>query len=202
MKTLIINGSPRKNGNTAALIRELKACLEGEIIEISAFYDRIAPCTDCRGCWKTARCVVRDGMDVIYGDDFDNVVIATPVYFGTMPGAMLSLLSRMQPWHVATHFLQAPLVQRPKKAAAIATAGGKGNVRLEAMHMGAFFRMLNARGYENHFALSANTDTFPANQDEAAREQVRHCPVAEFSGAAPGIYQPPDLRLPQIRRLL
>ena len=114
MKSLLLNGSPRPNGNTASLIRELKAHLEGEIIEISAFYDRIAPCIDCRGCWETAQCVVHDGMDVIYGDDFDNVVIATPVYFGTMPGAMLSLLSRMQPWHVATHFLTEPLEQRPK----------------------------------------------------------------------------------------
>ena len=173
MKTLLINGSPRPNGNTASLIRELKAHLEGEIIEISAFYSGIAPCIDCRGCWKTARCVVRDGMDVIYGDDFDNVVIASPVYFGTMPGAVLGLLSRMQPWHVATHFLKEPLVQRPKKAAAIVTAGGKGNVRLESMHMGAFFRMLNARGYEDHFALSANTDTLSADRDEAAKEQVR-----------------------------
>ena len=115
MKTLLLNGSPRPNGNTASLIRELKAHLEGEIIEISAFYSGIAPCIDCRGCWESAQCVVHDGMDVIYGDDFDNVVIATPVYFGTMPGSMLNLLSRMQPWHVATHFLKEPLVQRPKK---------------------------------------------------------------------------------------
>lgn len=173
MKTLLINGSPRPDGNTVALIRELKAHLEGEIIEISAFYDHIAPCIDCRGCWETAQCVVHDGMDVIYGDDFDNVVIASPVYFGTMPGAVLSLLSRMQPWHVATHFLKEPLKQRPKKAAALVTAGGKGNVKREAMHMGAFFRMLNARGYEDHFALSANTDTFPADRDEEALAQVR-----------------------------
>ena len=172
MKTLLINGSPRPNGNTAALIRELKARLEGEIVEISAFYDHIAPCLDCRGCWKTARCVVRDGMDVIYDDDFDNVVIASPVYYGTLPGSVLSLMSRMQPWHVATHFLKKPLVQRPKKAAAILTAGGKGNAEKAHMHLNAFFRMLNARGYEDHFALSANTDTFPAEQDETAKEQV------------------------------
>ena len=35
MKTLLINGSPRPNGNTVALIRELKAHLEGELVEIS-----------------------------------------------------------------------------------------------------------------------------------------------------------------------
>ena len=172
MKTLLINGSPRPNGNTAALIRELKAHLEGELIEISAFYDRIAPCTDCRGCWKTARCVVRDGMDAIYGDDFDNVVIASPVYYGTLPGSVLSLMSRMQPWHVATHFLNKPLPQRPKKAAAILTAGGKGNAEKAHMHLNAFFRMLNARGFREHTACSASTDTIPADRDEGAIDQV------------------------------
>ena len=193
MKTLLMNGSPRPDGNTVALIRELKTHLDGEIIEISAFYSGIAPCIDCRGCWETASCVVHDGMDIIYGDDFDNVVIASPVYFGTMPGAVLSLLSRMQPWHVATHFLKEPLVQRPKKAAAIVTAGGKGNVKREAMHMGAFFRMLNARGYEDHFALSVNTDTLSADRDEAAKAQVRA--IAQWLNAPE---PPPEFNNPNI----
>ena len=173
MKTLLINGSPREDGNTVALIRELKAHLDGEIIEISAFYSGIAPCVDCRGCWETAQCVVHDGMDVIYEDDFDNVVIASPVYYGTLPGSVLSLMSRLQPWHVATHFLKTPLVQRPKKAAAILTAGGKGNSGRAGMHMAAFFRMLNARGFDDHTACSPATDTIPAAQDEDAMTQVR-----------------------------
>ena len=79
MKTLIINGSPRPDGNTVSLIRELKKHLEGEVVEVSAFYSNIAPCVDCRGCWQTAKCVVDDGMQVIYEDDFDNVVVASPV---------------------------------------------------------------------------------------------------------------------------
>ena len=197
MKTLIINGSPRPNGNTASLIRELKAHLEGEIIEISAFYDHIAPCIDCRGCWETAQCVVHDGMDVIYGDDFDNVVIASPVYYGTLPGSVLSLMSRLQPWHVAPHFLKEPLVQRPKKAAAILTAGGKGNAQKAQMHLNAFFRMLNARGFREHTACSANTDTIPAHRDEEAKQQVLAIahwlnspePPPEFTGFSACGYQ-------------
>jgi len=172
MKTLIINGSPRLNGNTAVLLRELKAHLEGDIIEISAFYSGIAPCIDCRCCWETAQCVVHDEMDVIYEDDFDNVVIASAVYYGTLPGSVLSLMSRLQPWHVATHFLKKPLTQRPKKAAAILTAGGKGNAEKAHMHLNAFFRMLNARGFQDHMACSPDTDTIPADRDEAARQQV------------------------------
>ena len=172
-KTLIINGSPRVNGNTAALIAELRKHLQGEVIEISAFRSNIAPCIDCRSCWETAKCVVHDEMQILYDDDFDNVVIASPVYYATLPGSVLSVMSRLQPWHAATFFLKEPLRQRPKKSAAILTAGGKGNQANAQHHLSAFFRMLNARGYEDHFALSANTDTFPAEQDETAKEQVR-----------------------------
>lgn len=173
MKTLIINGSPRREGNTAALIRMLKEYLEGEVVEISAFYSDIAPCVDCRGCWETARCVVHDEMQVIYEDDFDNVVVASPVYYGTLPGSVLSLMSRLQPWHVATYFLKKPLVQRPKKSAAILTAGGKGNQERAFHHIGALCKQLNASGFREHFACSANTDTVPASEDARAMEQVR-----------------------------
>ncbi|MBP3443176.1 MAG: flavodoxin family protein, partial [Methanocorpusculaceae archaeon] len=86
-KTIIINGSPRVNGNTAFLIAELKKHLEGEVIEISAFRSGIAPCVDCRACWTTAKCVVEDDMQIIYDDDFDNIVIASPVYYSTLPGS-------------------------------------------------------------------------------------------------------------------
>ena len=173
MKTLIINGSPRPEGNTVTLIRELKKHLEGEVVEISAFYSNIAPCVDCRGCWKTAKCVVDDGMQVIYEDDFDNVVVASPVYYGTLPGSVLSLMTRLQPWHAATYFLEEPLVQRPKKAAVILTAGGKGNQERASHHLRALFRMLNAGGFEEHLVCSANTDTIPASDDPQALEQAR-----------------------------
>ena len=173
MKTLIINGSPRPDGNTVSLIRELKKHLKGEVVEVSAFYSNIAPCVDCRGCWKTAKCVVDDDMQVIYEDDFDNVVVASPVYYGTLPGSILSLMSRLQPWHAAAYFIQEPLVQRPKKAAVILTAGGKGNQERTFHHLRALFRMLNAGGFEEHLVCSPSTDTIPASDDAQAMEQVK-----------------------------
>ena len=172
-KTLIINGSPRPNGNTVALITELKKYLEGEVIELSTFRSNIAPCIDCRGCWETAKCVVKDEMQVIYDDDFDNVVIASPVYFGTMPGQVLNVMSRMQPWHAATFFIKKPLVQRRKKAAAILTAGGKHNEEKAYHHLHAFFKLLNAHDFEEHVVKSADTDTVPAAEDEKALAGVR-----------------------------
>ena len=172
-KTLIINGSPRVDGDCATLLRELKKNLHGDIVVVSAFRSNIAPCIDCRGCHKTARCVIRDEMDIIYDDDFDNVVLATPVYFMSLPGPVLSLMSRFQPQHAAEYFLKKPLKIRPKKAGLILTAGGKGNEAGADHHIFVMFKMLNGRGYEDHSAKSLNTDTIPAKDDEAALEDAR-----------------------------
>ena len=48
MKTLIFNGSPRKKGNTAALIEALSERLGGEIKIVRAYDGEIRPCIDCR----------------------------------------------------------------------------------------------------------------------------------------------------------
>lgn len=172
-KTLILNGSPRPKGNTAFLIEELKKHLEGDIIEISAFRSNIAPCIDCRGCWDTAECVVKDEMQVFYDDDFDNFVIASPVYFGTLPGPVLSVMSRMQPWHAAMFFLNKPMIQREKKSAAILTAGGNKNEAYAQKHLHPFFKMTNAKGYQDHIVYSPNTDTIPSWEDSNAIAQVQ-----------------------------
>lgn len=171
-KTLILNGSPRPNGNTAALIAELRRHLNGEVIELSAFRSNIAPCVDCRGCWTTAKCVVKDEMQIIYDDDFDNIVIASPVYYSTLPGSVLSVMSRLQPWHVAQFFLNDPLPLRPKKSAAILCAGGKGNQANAQHHLSAFFRMVGAEGFREHIVCSPNTDTIPAWEDAQAMAGV------------------------------
>ena len=167
-KTLIINGSPRVNGDTAALVAELRRYLHGEVAEISAFRSKITPCIDCRRCWSTAKCAVRDEMDIIYNDDFDNVVLASPVYFMTLPGQVLSLMSRFQPQHAATFFLNKPVVLRQKKAGLILTAGGKGNESGAGHHISVLFRMMNAHGHAEHTVKSVKTDTIPASADEAA----------------------------------
>ncbi len=93
MRTLIINGSPRRNGDTSTLVRELKKHLEGDLIEVWAYYDKISPCIDCRACWKQKGCVIKDGMAKIYNDDYDNVVIASPVHMSNLTSPLLGIAS-------------------------------------------------------------------------------------------------------------
>ena len=81
MLTLIFNGSPRRNGDTASLIAALRGELAGEVEEISAYRADISPCVDCRYCWKHGRCALRDDMQRVYEllARADNVVVASPV---------------------------------------------------------------------------------------------------------------------------
>jgi len=172
-RTLIVNASPRPHGDTAALLAELKAHLEGEVVEISAFRSKVSPCVDCRRCAATARCVIRDEMDVIYGDDFDAVILGTPIYYATVPGPMLSLMSRFQPQRAAKYNLGKPLDIKPKKAGLIMVGGSKLNDEKAERPCSIFFRMVNGQGWKDHKVKSLYTDITPAAQDEAALEGVR-----------------------------
>ncbi|MDR0818817.1 MAG: flavodoxin family protein, partial [Oscillospiraceae bacterium] len=81
MKTLIINGSPRANGDTAALIGELQKHLKDEIIVIQTYNVAVQPCTDCRYCWTNAACALQDEMQNIFKmiDEADNIILASPI---------------------------------------------------------------------------------------------------------------------------
>ena len=170
--TLIINCSPRVNGDSAALIAELRKHLHGDVIELSAFRSNIAPCVDCRLCQNNGVCAVKDDMDIIYGEEYDNVVLATPIYFSMLPGAALSLISRFQPLHAARR-LGLPFMSKIKKAGLILVAGGSGNEGGAERSIGLFFRMFNAIGYDEHRVVSLITDTLPAKDDKAALATTR-----------------------------
>ena len=128
MKTLIFNGSPRKNGDTAKLLEKLCATLEGEVRIVRAYDCDISPCVDCRYCWKHSGCAIKDGMEEIYGwiKDCDNIVIASPVYFSTLTGPLLSVLSRVQTLFCSRFFRGEPR-KGGKRGAVIVVGGGDGS---------------------------------------------------------------------------
>ena len=68
LKVLIINGSPRKNGNTSIALNELDKVFEEEGIETEVVQVgglEIRGCTGCASCKKTGRCVYDDIVNEI-----------------------------------------------------------------------------------------------------------------------------------------
>ena len=105
MKVIGICGSPRMNGNSAAM---LDAALNGareqgaEVQRINLFDLQYSGCKSCFACKKLGgesfgKCALRDDLtDVLrLVLDADAVIISTPLYFGETPGAVRNLFERL-----------------------------------------------------------------------------------------------------------
>ena len=103
MKALILCGSPRKNGNTAALLEPFVQELEqsGAEVETVWLYDlEIRPCVACRVCqqdWAVFGCALQDGVADIAARVLtaDLIVLATPIYSFYCTPPMKALLDRL-----------------------------------------------------------------------------------------------------------
>ncbi len=128
MKTLIWNGSPRENGDTAALIREVIGKLPGEYKVVDAYRCNISPCMDCRYCRTHTGCAIQDDMQEVYEyiRECDNILIASPVYFSELTGKLLDLGSRLQTYYCAAFFRKEKPIAKEKRGAVILVGGGDG----------------------------------------------------------------------------
>lgn len=129
MKTLILNGSPRKSGDTVSLINKLTEQLNSEYKIVNAYYSAISACIDCRYCWANAGCSINDEMAEIYDYivDCDNIVIASPIYFSQPTGKILDVCSRFQTYFASKYFRNQQPEIKAKKGAIILVGGGDGD---------------------------------------------------------------------------
>jgi multimeric flavodoxin WrbA len=102
MKVLLVNGSPKPNGNTFIALEEVAKTLESEGIETEIFQIGNKPvrgCIDCQTCHKTGsgRCIFNDDVCNSLCEKAataDAFVFGAPVYYGQPDGAILALLQR------------------------------------------------------------------------------------------------------------
>lgn len=88
MKILILNGSPRANGNTAKMIRAFKKGAESaghEVTVVDVCRKNIKGCLACEYCHGKGRgqCIQKDDMQEIYEllKDTNTLVLASPIYY-------------------------------------------------------------------------------------------------------------------------
>ncbi len=98
---IILNASPRKNGNTAALVRSFIEGAQSSGNTVKEFYLQtmtIRGCLACMGCARNADpCAQRDEMSSVYEafKDCDVVVMASPVYFLGVAGPLKTTVDRL-----------------------------------------------------------------------------------------------------------
>ena len=99
MNILIINGSPRKSGNTELLAEAFaKGAAEQHHVEIVSVRDyKVNPCLGCNACFKAnGICAQKDDMAIIYEkmNQADMLVIASPVYFYSISAQLKAVIDR------------------------------------------------------------------------------------------------------------
>jgi len=175
MKTLIINGSPRRNGDTASLLSLFKETLKGEVIEVFAFHNNIKPCNDCRACWKTEGCIISDDMHLICNDSYDNIIIASPVYDHNLPSPMIAIQNRLNYLFCNKHFLKLPQKRKPKTGAIILLGGGGSDPVFDmALRTSKFIlRELGADHKDESTIVYMETNKKPATADSSTTQAIK-----------------------------
>ena len=101
-KVLLINGSPRQNGNTFLALSEVSKTLNAEGIEteiVSIGKKAVQGCIACGMCGQQGRCTFRDDLynrvQSIIKEGIDGLIVGSPVYYGGPNGSVCALLDRV-----------------------------------------------------------------------------------------------------------
>lgn len=99
---VILNGSPRKNGNTAMLVQKFREGAESTGHTVSEFFLSGLHIQGCKGCFgghssRECPCVQRDDMDRIYPAvrTSDVAVLASPLYYWNLSGQLRTAMDRL-----------------------------------------------------------------------------------------------------------
>ena len=106
MKVLLLNGSPRKSGNTSIALEEMRKVFEAEGVEVEIVQvgnQAVRGCVACGGCGKLGKCVFDDVVNELAPkfEAADGLVAASPVYYASANATLIAVLDRL---FYSTHF--------------------------------------------------------------------------------------------------
>ena len=100
MKVLIINGSPRKDGNTTIALNEMISVFNAEGIETECVQignKDVRGCIACNTCAEKGKCVFDDVVNELAPrfEEADGLVVASPVYYASANATLVACLDRL-----------------------------------------------------------------------------------------------------------
>ena len=100
MKVLLINGSPKANGNTAYSLAQMAEVFAEQGIETETIHvgnKAIRGCVACGSCYKTGKCVFDDLVNEVAPkfEEADGIVVGSPVYYASANATLIAFLDRL-----------------------------------------------------------------------------------------------------------
>ena len=135
MRVLMINGSPKANGNTAAALREMEKIFTAEGVETEIVHvgnQAVRGCIACGKCAEAGRCVFDDIVNETAPklEACDGLVVGSPVYYASANAALVAFLTRL---FYSTHF------DKAMKVGAAGVAARRGGLSAAFDELNKFF---------------------------------------------------------------
>ncbi|MCI4625622.1 MAG: flavodoxin family protein [Candidatus Magnetoovum sp. WYHC-5] len=165
MNIIAFNGSPRINGNTEIILKEVVKAIEEEGQKVKLIRPslmKFSPCIHCGGCEKTGVCIINDDMTDVYEaiKEGSRFILASPIFFFALSAQMKALIDRCQAFWCEKYLLKKPIHEGPYgRQGLLITVGGMskevgfncGNACATA-----FFRTINVKSHEHIFFPSVD----------------------------------------------
>lgn len=170
MKVLMINGSPRVDGNTTVALNEMKQVFEKEGIEVSMVQignKDIRGCIACNYCAKNGKCVFEDVVNELASEfeSADGLVVASPVYYASANATLVAFLDRL---FYSTHF------DKSMKVGASVVCARRGGCSATFDELNKYFTISNMPVAPSQYWNSIHgREKGEAIQDEEGRQTMR-----------------------------
>jgi multimeric flavodoxin WrbA len=182
MKIIAFLGSPRKDGNSALLLKETIRGIEESGLKVQIFNlneMNISPCQSCGGCEDTGVCIFNDDMALIYAEirEANRIILASPIYFFGVSAQAKIMIDRCQCFWCEKYLLKRPIPEGTygRKGLLLLVGGQKREIGIQCAEATAkaFFRTVSVPEHETLSYLSVDAQGAIINHPTALGDAYR-----------------------------
>ena len=170
MKVLMLNGSPRLNGNTSIALKEMEQVFKAEGIEaeiVQVGNKAVRGCIACGQCAELGQCVFDDVVNELAPkfEAADGLVVASPVYYASANATLIAVLDRL---FYSTHF------DKTMKVGASVVCARRGGCSATFDELNKYFTICNMPIASSQYWNSIHgRGKGEANEDEEGKQTMR-----------------------------
>lgn len=170
MNVLMLNGSPRKNGNTAIALEEMKKVFEAEGVHaevVQVGNKAVRGCVACRRCAELGKCIFDDVVNELAPkfEKADGLVVASPVYYASANATLIAVLDRL---FFSTHF------DKTMKVGASVVCARRGGCSATFDELNKYFTITNMPIASSQYWNSIHgREAGEADRDEEGKQTMR-----------------------------
>lgn len=182
MRILALNASPRKDGNTAKILKEMTkdhADVDLDYFDLNSM--KIRDCQGCMSCKKNDGCAVKDDMQKLYKKikECDALVLGSPIYFGAETASLRAFIDRC---YALLEFGKPPAMYAPrltgkKQVIVVLTCGSPMGKEVYAAEADRLFKTWPGLGFQDvHvYVIGGNRPTVNVLELTDAQAMLKEC---------------------------